>query len=75
MTNKERSNRFGKLLVAIDHLYDTRVEHEAIVDLLADAMHWCDADGDDFHLCLMQAGRHYVHELNDQQHDERRMQP
>lgn len=47
----------------------------SLVDLLADAMHWCDFAGDDFHLSLAQACRHYIHELNDQQHDERRLIP
>ena len=47
----------------------------SLVDLLADAMHWCDFTGDDFHLALAQACRHYIHELNDQQHDERRLIP
>ncbi len=47
--------------------------HASLVDLLADAMHWCDQNGEDFHFALAQACRHYIHELNDQQHDERRM--
>jgi len=46
-----------------------------LVDLLADAMHWCDATGQDFHIALAQACRHYIHELNDQQQDERRLLP
>lgn len=47
----------------------------SLVDLLADAMHWCDARGVDFHHALAQACCHYVHELNDEQQDERRMIP
>ena len=47
----------------------------SLVDLLADAMHWCDFTGENFHLALAQAGRHYIHELNDQQLDERRLIP
>jgi hypothetical protein len=46
-----------------------------LVDFLADAMHWADRYGFDFHMALAQACRHYIHELNDQQHDERRMIP
>lgn len=46
-----------------------------LVDLLADLMHWSDFAGEDFHWALAQACRHYVHELNDQQHDERRLIP
>jgi hypothetical protein len=49
--------------------------HTSLVDLLADAMHWCDYTGDDFFLALAQACRHYIHELNNQQQDERRMIP
>jgi hypothetical protein len=46
-----------------------------LVDLIADAMHWCDVTGQDFHFAFAQACRHYVNELNDQQHDERRLEP
>jgi len=46
-----------------------------LIDLLADAMHWCDSKGRDFHYVLAQACRHYIHELNDQQQDERRLLP
>ena len=38
----------------------------SLIDLLADAMHWCDATGEDFHYALCVAGRHYLAELNDQ---------
>jgi hypothetical protein len=44
-----------------------------LFDLIADAMHWCDATGQDFHIAFAQACRHYVNELNDEQHDERRL--
>ena len=47
----------------------------SLIDLLADAMHWCDFAGEDFHISLAQACRHYIHELNDQQLDERRLIP
>ena len=47
----------------------------SLIDLLADAMHWCDCAGEDFHIALAQACCHYLHELNDEQHDERRMIP
>ena len=45
----------------------------ALIDFLADAMHWCDASYDDFHYALAVAGKHYIHELNDEQTEERRM--
>jgi hypothetical protein len=44
-----------------------------LIDLLADAMHFCDESGEDFHYALCVAGRHYLAELNDKQTDERRM--
>jgi hypothetical protein len=44
-----------------------------LVDLLADAIHWCDATANDFHYALALAGKHYIAELNDEQTDERRM--
>jgi hypothetical protein len=49
--------------------------HTRLVDLLADAMHWCDYAADDFHWALAHACRHYFHEVNDQQQDERRAIP
>lgn len=47
----------------------------SLVDLLTDSMHWSDFAGEDFHWALAQACRHYIHELNDQQQDERRLIP
>ena len=45
----------------------------SLIDLLADAMHWCDANGEDFHYALCVAGKHFVAELNAQQTEERRL--
>jgi hypothetical protein len=53
--------------------YSTDDDHTNLVDFLADAMHWADAHGEDFHLALAQACRHYVNELNEEQTDERRL--
>lgn len=47
----------------------------SLVDLLADAMHWCDLRGKDFHIALAQACGDYLDELNDDQQDERRIIP
>jgi hypothetical protein len=44
-----------------------------LIDLMADAMHWCDAHGENFHYALAVAGRHYLAELNDEPTDTRRM--
>ena len=55
--------------------YGDDMAESNLIDLLADAMHWCDHTGSDFHIALAQACRHYIHELNDQQQDERRLIP
>lgn len=70
-SNQARAKRCGEALSA----YSTDDPFTNFIDLLADAMHWCDANGEDFHIALAQACRHYIHELNDEQHDERRMNP
>ena len=70
VTNESRANRISELLTMLRGDED---DHTYLVDLLADAMHWCDYSGGDFHLALAQACRHYIHELNDQQTDERRL--
>lgn len=68
--------RIDRVATALDRYRDpASCDSETLIDLLADAMHWCDAQGEDFHICLAMACRHYVNELNDDQHDERRMQP
>jgi hypothetical protein len=69
MDNARRAKNFEKAI----NIYSTGSEQEILVDLLTDAMHWCDANGEDFHICLAMACRHFIHELNDQQQDERRL--
>ena len=74
--NRQRADRAGQAIIGYSD--DTHSDGEAftgLIDFLADAMHWCDATGQDFFLALAQACRHYIHELNDQQQDERRMNP
>ena len=73
MNNADRANRFAAALQAVAGDEAAYVEQELLIDLLANAMHWCDANGEDFHIALAQACRHYIHELNDDQHDERRL--
>ncbi len=68
-TNRERALQSEK---AIARYGDDLLESN-LIDLLADAMHWCDGNGQSFHYLLAQACRHYIHELNDQQLDERRL--
>ena len=71
MDNARRAAAFEKVL----EVYGTGSQQEILVDLLADAMHWADQNGEDFHISLAMACRHYIHELNDQQQDERRLIP
>ena len=70
-SNQERADRCEQALTA----YSDDDDFTNLIDFLADAMHWCDCTGEDFHFALAQACRHYFHELNDQQQDERRMIP
>ena len=71
-TNSLRAVRLERVLARYHCNEDLQAN---LTDLLADAMHWCDFTGGDFHIALAQACRHYIHELNDQQHDERRLEP
>jgi hypothetical protein len=71
MDNARRAKNFERAI----SVYGTGSTQEILVDLLTDAMHWCDANGEDFHICLAMACRHFIHELNDQQQDERRLIP
>lgn len=53
--------------------YSADNSFNCLIDLMTDAMHWCDATGQDFHYALCIAGKHYVAELNDEQTQERRL--
>jgi len=80
MTMKTRNSEANAIRAARAEriLTSSRMDDDlatSLVDLLADAMHWCDLNGEDFHIALAQACRHYIHELNDQQQDERRLIP
>jgi hypothetical protein len=65
----ERAQRCREALIAYgdDGLFTN------LIDLLADAMHFCDETGENFHYALCVAGNHYLAELNDEQTEERRM--
>ena len=69
--NETRANRFDESVVS----YADDSLDENLIDMLTDAMHWADQTGRHFHIAFAQACRHYIHELNDQQQDERRMIP
>ena len=68
-TIKERVERCRKALTG----YSDDDRFICLIDLIADAMHWCTANGEDFHYALAVAGKHYINELNDEQTDERRI--
>ncbi len=69
LTNQQRATHCEQVLTA----YSDDDAFTNLTDLLADAMHWADATGQDFHYALCLACKHYVAELNDEQTDERRM--
>jgi hypothetical protein len=68
-TNRDRASRCQKAL----ETYEDDDLATNLIDILCDAMHWCDQNGEDFHFLLASACRHYINELNDQQTDERRL--
>lgn len=54
MTSEEIGEHFGK---ALQHYYDE--EGLDLIDVLADAMHWCRLSGVDFDEALQQARMHF----------------
>ncbi len=68
-TIKERVQRCRRALTG----YSDDDRFHCLIDLLADAMHWRDANGEAFGYALAIAGKHYINELNDEQQDERRL--
>ncbi len=69
MDNERHAATFEKVI----ETYGTDSRQEILVDLLTDAMHWCDANGEDFHYALCVGGKHFIAELNDSQTEERRL--
>jgi len=68
-TNQDRAKRCQR---AIETYEDDDLATN-LIDILCDAMHWCDQNGHDFHFLLATACRHYINELDGEQTDERRM--
>jgi len=68
-TIEERAERCQQALTG----YSDVDCYVCLIDLLADAMHWCDQSILDFHYALAVACKHYLAELNDEQTEERRM--
>jgi hypothetical protein len=72
--NRQRADRARQTIIGYsDDTYSDGEAFTGLVDLLADSMHFCDATGQDFFHALAQACRHYIHELNNEQHDERKL--
>ncbi len=62
-TNKHRAARCRKVLASYKTA-DTLAD--CLIDLLADARHWCDKNGQDFANLDRQAYDHYVAELEEE---------
>ena len=60
----ERATRCREALIGYDLGSDGLFT--ALVDFLADAMHFCDETGEDFHYALCIACKHYLAELNEE---------
>ena len=71
MNNTHRAKTFAKAIGS----YGIGDPQEALIDLLTDARHWCDVNGEDFYSALDTSYRHYLHEHNDQQQIERKLNP
>jgi hypothetical protein len=68
-TNHERASRCEKAIEA----YEEDDLATNLTDILCDAMHWCDQNGENFHFLLASACRHYINELNDEQTERTRL--
>jgi hypothetical protein len=62
-SNAERSNRFEAAMLALGDLYEYELPM-LLLDLLADARHWCDAAGLSFAEFDRRAYDHYLHEIH-----------
>jgi hypothetical protein len=65
MNNALRSNRFEVAILSLRDEYDDD-PHTALIDLLADARHWCDRQGKDYAEFDRQAYQHYLAELSEE---------
>lgn len=59
-TNKQRAARAAKLLRHYDR---NDLPESCLIDILADARHWCDRHGKDFGKLDREAYNHYVTEV------------
>lgn len=68
LTNNDRAERAH---LAID-AYGDDIPESNLIDLLADAMHWCEQEELNFKRLLQMASQHYLCELIDADGNERR---
>jgi hypothetical protein len=64
--NQRRALRIGHILTWCK---DWSTGREGLIDLLADARHWCDRHGEDFDALNHIAHGHYLAELNPDEGD------
>lgn len=64
ITNKQRAARVAKMLRQFNK-YD--LPESCLIDLLADARHWCDRHGKDYGKLDREAYNHYVTEIVEEQ--------
>ncbi|MBX9787800.1 MAG: hypothetical protein K2Y37_02700 [Pirellulales bacterium] len=55
MTNPKRAKRAAKSISR----YVDDIDEANLIDLLADAMHWCNLNAEDFDRCLRMARDHF----------------
>jgi hypothetical protein len=63
LTNARRAKRCEKLLRRYDADSDLTTN---LIDLLADARHWCDANDEDFYQLDRRAHAHYLDERDEE---------
>jgi hypothetical protein len=61
--NAQRSNRFEAAMMSLHEEYGDDPQ-AVLIDLLADARHWCDAHGESFAELDRLAYRHYLAEVH-----------
>ncbi len=61
-SNRRRAMRIGHILTWCK---DWKSPREGLIDLLADARHWCDQHGESFADLDRQAYQHYLAELDE----------
>lgn len=61
-SNEERVERFAELLPT----YPDTDDHSNLIDILADAMHWCKANGESFEDALRSAKGHFRTEVTEE---------